>query len=141
MKLAADLKAGLETLTAEFEAMEFRKAAQAARALRDMGNENLQQAAPWTALKTDRDRAAVVVRTGLSLVALFARITVPFMPGSAQRIGATVGATDLSWPNADADLLTLVPAGQTAAAAEVLFAKIEDAQVAEWTERFGGAEG
>ena len=43
--------------------------------------------------------------------------------------------------DADADLLTLVPAGQTVAAPAVLFAKIEDAQVAEWTERFGGAEG
>ncbi|MNY08160.1 hypothetical protein D3C86_1409990 [compost metagenome] len=62
------------------------------------------------------------------------------MPGSAERIGATVGATDLSWPKADANLLNLVPAGQRVAAAEVLFAKIEDAQVAEWTERFGGAE-
>jgi methionyl-tRNA synthetase len=38
-------------------------------------------------------------------------------------------------------VLNLVPAGQAVAAAQVLFAKIEDAQVAEWTERFGGAEG
>ena len=29
-----------------------------------LGNEYLQEAAPWTAIKTDRDRAAVVVRTG-----------------------------------------------------------------------------
>ncbi|MNI92624.1 methionyl-tRNA synthetase [compost metagenome] len=82
----------------------------------------------------------MVVRTGLSLVALFARVAAPFMPGSAERIGASVGATDLSWPDANADLLNLLPAGQTVAAAEVLFKKIEDTQVAEWAERFGGAE-
>ncbi len=33
-----------------------------------------------------------------------------------------------------------MPAGRKIAAPEVLFRKIEDAQVAEWTERFGGAE-
>ena len=77
---------------------------------------------------------------GLGLVALFARVTAPFMPEAAGRIAATVGATDLSWPDAEEDLLNLIPAGQTVAAAQVLFAKIEDAQVAEWTERFGGAE-
>ena len=140
-KLAADVKAALASLTYEFEAMEFRKAAQAARALWVLGNEYLQEAAPWTALKTDRERAAVVVRTGLSLVALFARVTAPFMPEAAARIAATVGATDLSWPDVEGDVLNLVPAGQAVAAAQVLFAKIEDAQVAEWTERFGGAEG
>ena len=94
-----------------------------------------------TSAKTDPVRAGVAVRTGLNLVALFARITAPFMPDAAARIGATVGATDLSWPGADADLLNTLPPGQTVAAAEVLFRKIEDAQVAEWTERFGGAEG
>src|SRR5690606_21632792 len=140
-KLAADIKAGLEELTADFEAMEFRKAAQGARTLWALGNEYLQVAAPWTALKTDRERAALGVRTGLNLVALFARVTAPFMPEAAARIAATVGSTDLSWPDAEADLLNALPVGQAVASAEVLFRKIEDAQVAEWTERFGGAEG
>lgn len=139
-KLAADVKAGLAILTAEFEAMEFRKAAQAARALWVLGNEYLQEAAPWTALKTDRDQAAMSVRTGLSLVALFARVTAPFMPEAAGRIAATVGATELSWPGADEDLLAAVAPGQAVASAEVLFRKIEDAQVEEWRERFGGSE-
>lgn len=140
-KLAVDVKAALATLTYEFEAMEFRKAAQAARALWVLGNEYLQEAAPWTALKTDRERAAVVVRTALGLVALFARVTAPFMPEAAGRIAATVGATDLSWPDVEGDLLNTLPVGQAVASAQVLFAKIEDTQVAEWTERFGGAEG
>ena len=62
------------------------------------------------------------------------------MPSSAARIAATVGETDLSWPLATDDLLDRLPRGQAVAAAEVLFRKIEDAQVAEWAERFGGGE-
>ena len=45
-----------------------RKAAQALRALWVLGNEYLQEAAPWTAIKTDPERAAVIVRTALNLV-------------------------------------------------------------------------
>ena len=51
--------AKLAELTELMEAMEFRKAAVAIRAAWVLGNEYLQVAAPWTALKTDRDRAAV----------------------------------------------------------------------------------
>ena len=51
-----------------------------------------------------------------------------------------MGETDLSWPTLDANLLDQLPRGQKVAAAEVLFKKIEDIQVAEWSERFGGAQ-
>ena len=139
-KLEADIRAAVAEATEQFEAMEFRKAAQAVRAAWVLGNEYLQEAAPWTALKTDRDRAAVGVRTGLNLVALFARLAAPILPFTAGKIAASVGADDLSWPDADADLLNAVPAGQAVAAQGVLFAKIDDAQVTEWSERFGGAE-
>ncbi len=133
--------AALEQLTASLEAMEFRKAASDVRALWVIGNEYLQEAAPWTAFKTDEVRAAVVVRTALNLVALYARISAPFIPFAAETIAASVGETDKSWPGqAAATELTRLPAGRAATAPEVLFKKIEDEQIAEWTERFGGAD-
>jgi len=139
-KLEADLRAAIAEATEQFEAMEFRKAAQAIRAAWVLGNEYLQEAAPWTALKTDRDRAAVGVRTGLNLVALFGRLAAPILPFSAEKIAASVGETDLGWPGASEVWLTTVPAGRAVAHQGVLFAKIEDAQLADWSERFGGVE-
>ncbi|MBO9502625.1 methionine--tRNA ligase [Brevundimonas sp. A19_0] len=127
--------------TAAFEAMEFRKAAQAVRAAWVLGNEYLQVAAPWTAFKTDPERAATAVRFALNLVALFARLAAPILPFSAPQIAASVGATDLGWPSADEAWLEAVPAGRAVAHQGVLFTKIEDAQVAEWADRFGGGEG
>ena len=55
-------RASTADLTAQMEAMEIRKSAQAVRALWVTGNEYLTEAAPWTAMKTDprprrRDRA------------------------------------------------------------------------------------
>ena len=140
IQLEADIKAAVAEATEQLEAMEFRKAAVAIRAAWVLGNEYLQVAAPWTALKTDRDHAAVGVRTGLNLVALFARLAAPILPLTAPRIAASVGVDDLSWPGADEDLLNRLPVGGKVEAQGVLFAKIEDAQVAEWSERFGGAD-
>ena len=44
------------------------------------------------------------------------------------------------WPSTDAGAeLTPIEAGRPVRVPEVLFRKIEDAQIAEWSERFGGA--
>ncbi len=137
----AAIREGIAEATEAFEAMEFRKGCQAIRAVWVLGNEYLQEAAPWTAFKTDVDRAAVGVRTGLNLVALFARLAAPVIPFTAEKIAASVGSTDLSWPSPDEDFLSAVPAGRAIAHQGVLFAKIEDEQVAEWAARFGGADG
>jgi len=81
------------------------------------------------------------VRFALNLVALFARLAAPVLPFTAPKIAASVGESGLSWPSANEDWLSRVPVGRPVQAAEVLFRKIEDDQVAEWTERFGGGEG
>ena len=70
LKIYADLSEKLAELTAHMEAIEVRKSAQALRAIWVLGNEYLTETAPWTAFKTDRDRAAVIVRTGINFVAL-----------------------------------------------------------------------
>jgi methionyl-tRNA synthetase len=141
-KLAADLSERLAEMTNAMGGLELRRSAQALRSIWVLGNEYLTEAAPWTAIKTDRDRAAVVVRTGLNLVALFARLSAPFIPATAAVIAQAVGYDEglPLWPAPDgAAELNRLPAGRPVKAPEVLFKKIEDAQVAEWTERFGGA--
>lgn len=141
-KLHAEVGDKLAELTGYIEAAEMRKSAQALRQLWVLGNQYLTEAAPWTAIKTDRDRAAVVVRTGLNLVALFARVSEPFIPFAAEKIARAVGEPHPGrWPDArDAALLQVLEPGRGISVPDVLFRKIEDAQIAEWSERFGGAE-
>ena len=140
-KLFADMSAGLEDLTQQLEAMELRKSAQAARALWVLGNEYLTEAAPWTAIKSDPARAAEIVRTGINLVGLFARISAPFIPFAAEKIAEAVGeAYPPSWPSADAATeLARIEPGRPVKAPEVLFRKLEDAQIEAWTTEFAGA--
>jgi methionyl-tRNA synthetase len=141
-QLYADIAAGLAELTANMEAIEVRKSAQALRALWVLGNEYLAEAAPWTALKTDPVRAGVIVRTALNLAALFARTSTPFIPFAAEVIGEALGEQSKAWPSQDmaVELNRLQP-GAPVRTPEVLFRKIDEAQLAEWAERFGGAEG
>ena len=141
--LLALVQEKIASLTDNLEALEYRKAAQDLRALWVAGNEYLQVAAPWTAIKSDRDRAAVVVRTAINLVALYARLSAPFIPFSSEIIAQAVGEAGVTaWPLAiDADLLDRLPRGRAVRAPEVLFKKVEDDQVAEWTAQFGGVEG
>jgi methionyl-tRNA synthetase len=82
-----------------------------------------------------------VVRTALNLVGLFARISAPFIPFSATVIADAVDEDVAAWPSLDArHELSRLKVGAKLTTPEVLFKKIEDEQVAEWAERFGGAE-
>jgi len=138
--LAAQLKERLSALTSYYEAMEFRKAMAETRAIWAMGNEYLSEAAPWTAIKTDVDAAALSVRTALNLVVISAIIAQPVIPGAAAKVLDAMGVPEENrlWPDAeDAGLLNALPIGLKFTPPEVLFSKITDDEVAEWGERFG----
>ncbi len=138
--LAAQLKTRLAALTGYYEAMEFRKAMAETRAIWAMGNEYLAEAAPWTALKTDVDAAALSVRTGLNLVAIAAIIAQPVIPQAAAKILDAMGvpAQNRKWPDASDDgLLNALPVGLAFTPPDVLFAKIADEEIEEWGTRFG----
>ena len=132
------LQALLDELTAQHEAMEFRKAAATTRAIWVMANEYITEAAPWTAIKTDASAAAIGVRTGLELCVLLARIAAPFIPGNADKIAGifNLKTADMGW--ADATLDKLQP-GQSIGDLPPLFARIEDDWVTAQKERFGGS--
>ncbi|MEL6861235.1 MAG: methionine--tRNA ligase [Pseudomonadota bacterium] len=141
--MQGELKASLARISEHYEAMEFRKAAAETRALWAAGNEYLTRAEPWVKYKNDVDAAAVGVRTGLNLVALFAIVAQPLIPNTAKTILDTLGVPEdnRNWPSPDDEgLLDALPHGMPIQAPPVLFQKIEDAMVEEWTQRFGGEE-
>jgi methionyl-tRNA synthetase len=135
----AALEQRLATLTRQMEALEFRKSAAELRSMWVIGNEYLQKAQPWTHIKTDPDSAGVSIRYALNLAITFAALAQPFIPETAAKITQAFAGhvQSLSWPTAVTD--TLQPAAAISVP-DVLFAKIEETQVAEWTQRFGGAD-
>lgn len=145
--MANELAERLPRLVEFYEAMEFRKAAAETRAIWAAGNEYLTKAEPWVKYKSDVDGAAVGVRAGINLAAVFGIIAQPIIPDAAKNILDALGIPEANrkFPGGSkaedyAALLDAIPRGHAITPPDVLFQKIEDTQVAEWTERFGGGK-
>ncbi|WP_159770247.1 methionine--tRNA ligase [Streptomyces sp. HM190] len=143
----AEAKLGEEIarLLAEYEehmdALQFRKAAAALRALWSAGNSYLEEKAPWLEIKTDQDAAALTLRTAMNLIHLYAVVSEPFIPtSSAAMRGAFALENDTAtWVTPEqARSLTAVPAGTPFTVPPVLFAKLTEDDLQAYKERFGG---
>ncbi|UGQ14306.1 methionine--tRNA ligase [Yinghuangia sp. ASG 101] len=133
----------LATYEQHLDALQFRKAAQALRALWSAGNVYLEDKAPWLQIKTDPDAAALTLRTAMNLIHLYAVISEPFIPTSAtsMRAAFTLADDTRTWITHDeARTLPFVPAGTPFTVPPVLFAKISDEDQAAYRARFGGEE-
>ncbi len=140
--LAGELDARIKAYTDFLEEMEFRKAFAELRAIWVAGNEYLQLAAPWTAFKENPEAAAASVRCGLNLITLFAALSRPVIPFSADKMFSAFGIDPeaAEWPTSAGEALRLLKPGDKFAAPDLLFAKIEDQQVEEWRQRFGAEQ-
>ena len=137
-----ELAVRLPQVVAYYEAREFRKAMAETRAIWAAGNEYLTQAAPWTHYKTDVDQAAIGVRVGLNLVALFGVLAQPIIPDAAKKIldAMNIPEVNRTWKfGGAAKALNALPIGLEISAPPVLFTKIEADDIETWTERFGGS--
>ncbi|MEU5188473.1 methionine--tRNA ligase [Streptomyces klenkii] len=133
----------LQEYEEHMEAMQFRKAAQALRALWSAGNSYLETKAPWLEIKTDPEAAALTLRTAMNLIHLYSVISEPFIPqsASAMRLAFDLADDTKTWVTADeARSLSFVPAGTSFEVPPVLFAKITEDDLAAYRERFGGGE-
>jgi methionyl-tRNA synthetase len=137
--VVGEVNARLAVMIEHFEAREFRKALNEMRAIWAAGNEYLTRSAPWTHYKTDVDQAAVGVRMGLNLVALFGIIAQPIIPNAAGKILDAMSIPDENrgWGRL-AGWEAGLPIGLGVTSPDVLFAKIEDDDVTAWADRFGG---
>lgn len=139
--VAAEIEGRIRALERHWEAIELRKAAAETRAIWVAGNEYLQAAAPWSAIKEDPERAAAIVRFALNLCRLYAIVSRPFLPGASdailQAFGAEADAMD--WPEGAEAALAALPAGHAFAVPDNLFAKITDEAREEMAARFSGA--
>ncbi|MCF3134060.1 methionine--tRNA ligase [Streptomyces olivochromogenes] len=140
-KLGEEIARLLAEYEEHMEALQFRKAAAALRALWSAGNSYLEEKAPWLEIKTDKDGAALTLRTAMNLIHLYAVVSEPLIPSSAATMRAAFDLKDDSavWVSADeAKSLSSVPAGTPFTVPPVLFAKLTDEDLETYKERFGG---
>ena len=94
---------------------------------------------PWKVVKTDKDRAAVVLRTAINMIRLFAILSAPIMPKTSEKMLALLNlpTSDLEWVMAPmAEVLTVLKAGHEFNTPELLFSKIAPERVEELSVRY-----
>ncbi|MER5214032.1 methionine--tRNA ligase [Streptomyces sp. NPDC002838] len=141
-KLGEEIVRLLAEYEEQMEAIQFRKAAAALRALWSAGNSYLEEKAPWLEIKTNPEGAALTLRTAMNLIHLYAVVSEPFIPASAKAMRSAFSLPDdtAQWVTADeARTLSSVPAGTPFTVPPVLFTKITDEDLETYKERFGGA--
>jgi methionyl-tRNA synthetase len=132
----------LDQYHSHLESLQYRKATSVLRALWAEGNVYLELREPWRAIKTDRDSAAVTLRTALGVIRLVGHVSSPFIPQTSESIAATLpGAMPLDGldPSLAATVMELDP-GSPFVTPGLLFSKVDDDQLAEWVDRFGGPD-
>ncbi|MFD0310895.1 methionine--tRNA ligase [Streptomyces sp. NPDC127119] len=141
-KLGEEIASLLSDYETQMEALQFRKAAAALRALWSAGNSYLEEKAPWLEIKTNPEGAALTLRTAMNLIHLYAVVSEPFIPSSSAAMRAAFALPDdtATWvTQEEAKSLTALPAGTPFTVPPVLFAKITDEDLETYKERFGGA--
>lgn len=144
-EVEAKLGEQIAELLAEYEghmdALQYRKAAAALRALWSAGNSYLEEKAPWLEIKTDPEGAALTLRTAMNLIHLYSVVSEPFIPASARamRSAFDLAGDTAAWVTPEqAKALDSVPAGTPFTVPPVLFAKITEEDLESYRERFGG---
>jgi len=118
------LKASIEN---NIENYRFREALKDAMSIARLGNKYISDTEPWKVAKTDMDRTSTILNVSLQICADLAVAFEPFTPFSCEKLRNMLKADNLSW-----DILgrpTILPAGHVLGDAELLFAKIEDADI------------
>ena len=137
-QLIADLTTRIRAYEAQMDAIEVRKAAAELRAAWVLGNEYLQEVAPWSTIKEDAAQAAMQIRLALNLIRIYAVLSAPFIPRASASMLSGMNTLDMAWPDDVAAAVTALPAGHAFTVPEVLFAKITDDQRTEWATKFAG---
>ncbi len=119
-----DVKKHLEDLLDNFK---FRDAQKEAMNLARIGNKYLAETEPWKLAKTDMARTATILHLSLQIAANLAIAFEPFLPFSSEKLRNMLNMRAFSW--SDLGSTELLKEGQELGKVELLFVKIEDAEV------------
>lgn len=139
-QLEASCRQWMLTIHQSLHNLEFRKAADALCALWTVGNQYIDVQAPWSLLKQNPEQAAMVIRTCINLIRIYAIASLPFIPSTAQVIFDALHLTEAERAgslSAALDFTVLQP-DRPFDVPPLLFQKLDDSQIAELQARFGG---
>ena len=146
-KLVKRLKELISSYTTNMVELSYRKALADLRAIWVEGNNYITETEPWKAVKEDKERAAVILRTCFNLMYIFAVLSYPVIPETAQKIldmlGVKVAGGNAGWIDTDRLIarLQFVKGGDKFTPIQPLFNQITPERMEELTAKYGSDKG
>lgn len=140
-QLIADLQEKINNYCKYMEELEFKKALNELRAIWVDGNNYISVTEPWTVIKTDPERAAAILRVCLNLIRIYAILSYPIMPETAEKMLAKFGLKIEDMPglnnfDAAAEIQALKP-GQAFEVGDPLFERIAPEKIEDLKVKYG----
>ncbi len=126
-QVIADMLATKKAVEENLETFRFREALKEAMNFARIGNKYLADMEPWSLVKTDAERVKTIMWLSLQITASLSVIFEPFLPFSSERLLGMLAISRPTWDRIGAT--DLLPVGHQTGKAELLFAKIEDAEI------------
>lgn len=125
--LLAELAKAPEIIGKSIEQFRFREAINEWMNVARLGNKYLADNEPWKLIKTDEKRVKTIMNIALQISCNLAILAEPFLPFSSAKLFEMLNIQPLQWPAANKT--DNLPAGHKINKDELLFAKIEDAEI------------
>jgi methionyl-tRNA synthetase len=121
------LKEAPKTIEKSLEAFRFREALANFMEIARRGNKYLADSEPWKLIKENPEGVKTILNLAAQVVANLAIVGEPFLPRTTQKIFKALSISPITWENAGS--INLLNSGDKIREPELLFAKIEDAEI------------
>jgi len=116
-------------ISSSIERYRFREASQELMNLARLGNKYLADAEPWKLIKTDPERVKTIMYVAMQIAAGLSVVCEPFLPFTSNKLKGILNISEnVAW-DAIENSEELIEANHKIGKAELLFAKIEDAEI------------
>ena len=141
-KLLAQCKESIQEYRTALRNFEFRKAALALKKLWTHGNVYIDARAPWNLLKENPGEGALVLRTCINLIRMYAIASSPFIPFTSETLFDALGMTEEERKAGLDDALNLraLEAGRAFKVPPILFRRLDQDEIETYRRRFAGVE-
>ncbi|WP_025665799.1 methionine--tRNA ligase [Aquimarina megaterium] len=128
----AELKAYPSVIASSIERYRFREASQELLNVARLGNKYLADEEPWKLIKTNEERTKTIMYVALQIASALATLSEPFLPFTSGKLKSILSFSKLDQQSKWNEIVTkevLLPAGHQIEKGELLFSKIEDAEI------------
>lgn len=132
-QIEKDIEKIKENIELNIENFRFREALKELMNLARLGNKYLADTEPWSLIKTDKEMVKTIMNYALQITANLSTLAEPFLPFSCIKLKQMLNISQITWDNAGK--IYLLPVDHKLGSSELLFSKIEDAEIEKQLEK------